>query len=105
MNPTIEKLLLQIAYVCLHITAQGKWHAFYNLSGHVERVDVYVYPADTNYQEPSERTLSAQASYRTTPEWASESEAVRHGEARDSLMRLLSALEPYLQPIQQEATA
>ncbi len=47
---TQEELLLQILSTCLLINSQGKWHAFFELAGHVGTADVRVISSSTNYQ-------------------------------------------------------
>ena len=55
MKPTVNQLVLQIAETVLRVNAQGRWHGFFQFSGHVEEVDVYFRPAGTNYQQATER--------------------------------------------------
>jgi hypothetical protein len=47
---TLEELCAQIMAACLLINSQGKWHAFYDFSGHVGQIEVRLVPSDHDYQ-------------------------------------------------------
>jgi len=50
MNQTIQDLMTQILLVVIQVQSEGRFHGFYDLAGHVGRVDVDFDPADTDYQ-------------------------------------------------------
>ena len=97
MSPVIEKLLLQITYICLHITAQGKWHAHVHLSAHVRQMDVYIQPATQIYEDGHDfvyafnESVYYQARNPQEP-WTAE----REQHAEHALQTMLASLEPFL---------
>jgi hypothetical protein len=92
---TLEELNLQILATCLLINTQGKWHAFYSLSGHVGQADVRITSSDNDYQvyDPA-RWATKDATFTSTSrhqnEWLTE-EARRH-----SLIDLLAWTQSHL---------
>lgn len=104
MNPIIEKLLLQIAYVCLHITTQGKWHAHYTIAPHTRGVTVEILPADTNYLPETRhpRALNRVCYYQNAPGFIEHDEATLTARAIAELEALLSDLAPFLTTEQEE---
>jgi hypothetical protein len=108
MNPVIEKLVLQIAYICLHITAQGKWHAHFGISAHCRTLNVYVWPSTRNYVDGESGTpaLSRFISYQAKPRAAENAAApVSELAYEPALQSLLSDLEPFLTPVAEVACA
>lgn len=97
MKPTINQLVLQIAETVLRVNAQGRWHGFFQYSGHVELIDLYFRPAGTDYQQP-ERAPTRSRNVYTTPEMY-DSEA----EMRRTLRELLSFAEDHLAQPDKEA--
>lgn len=98
MNPIIEKLLLQIAYVCLHITTQGKWHAHYTLAAHTRAVQVEILSANTDYlaDKRQQRAFSRRVYYQNTPGYIQYDEAELATRAITELTELLNDLDPFL---------
>lgn len=94
-NLTLEELNLQILATCLLINTQGKWHAFFSLSGHVGGVDVRIAPSSTNYQDLSPKPWAVKdATFTSTNRhqysWVTEETA------RQSLIDLLAWTQNYL---------
>lgn len=106
MNPIIEKLLLQIAYVCLHITTQGKWHAHYSIAPHTRGVTVEILPANTAYTAGNRArpVLSRTIYYQNHPGYILYDEAEVTKRAITALTELLNDLDPFLS-IEQLAAA
>lgn len=50
MNADIRNALLDLFSVCLEVNGARQWNAHMNYSAHTEGVNVYVLPADTDYQ-------------------------------------------------------
>lgn len=96
MNPTIEKLILQITWLCLQITSQGKWHAFASLSGHVRNFHVHILAADTDYEGEHLHALYHDIKYQLShPDWHEPAAEIEHKAIID-LQQLLAELEQYL---------
>lgn len=55
MNTATNQLVLEITETVLRVNAQGRWHGFIHLSGHTEQIEVYFYPASTDYRQPTEQ--------------------------------------------------
>ena len=55
MHPMITEILA----LCVKISSAGKWHAFFDFSGHVDGLTVGVTPADHDYQgdKPGYRSI------------------------------------------------
>lgn len=107
MNPAIEALLLQLASLCLRITAQGKWNAHYNLYTHCNSVDVYLLPASTKYtaDEVKERAFSQAVYYSVTPGYEWQSDTQRVSSVCTELQAMHKDLEAFLVAEQQEGAA
>lgn len=94
MKLTIEELMLQILSTCLLINAQGKWHAFYSLAGHVGDIDVRLRPTDYNYDaDHPKKTPSKSAGFTSTGLFP---ERITEEQARQELLDLLSWTQGYL---------
>lgn len=95
-KPTPEELLLQILATTLLINAQGRWHAFFNLCGHVGRAYVYLRPLDHDYdaavgkpaETPQKDARFTATNLHTYP--------ISEDEARRDLMCLLAWTQGYL---------
>ena len=85
MKPTVNQLVLQIAEMVLRVNAQGRWHGFFQFSGHVEEVDVYFRPAGTNYQQATERRAPVRSHSVYTSADMHDSEAAMHRALRELL--------------------
>lgn len=107
MSPVIERLILQIAYVCLHITAQGKWHAHLAIQSHVNAIDVYLLPANTDYHSDDrpERAYSQAVYYHDTPGYDWEKPEQQEARIGAELLAMLADLEPFLGPEGAEVAA
>ncbi|AWY39439.1 hypothetical protein DKY63_05790 [Pseudomonas putida] len=94
-HTTPEELLLQILSTCLLINTQGKWHAFFDLAGHVGQVDVRVVPSNTNYhaRKPGD-TARQQATFTSTDQYPSEHLTEEH--FRQALVDLLAWTQGYI---------
>ncbi len=93
---TPEELLLQILSTVLLINAQGHWHAFLNVCGHVGMAYVYLHPSDHDYQAAAGKTddsLQKDAKFAATNlhSWP-----VSEDEARQNLIDLLAWTQGYL---------
>ncbi|MBF6030809.1 hypothetical protein ICY20_23965 [Pseudomonas sp. P115] len=94
MNPTIEELMLQILSTCLLINAQGKWHAFYNLSGHVGTATVTLRPIDHDYDSKGFFTTPhMDVVFASTTTWP---ERITEVEGQRNLIDLLAWTQGYL---------
>lgn len=98
MSPIVEKLLLQIACICLRITTQGNWHAHFNIAPHTRGVTVEILPASTDYMAPQShpRALSRVCYYQNAPGFIEHDEASLTERAITELEGILSDLIPFL---------
>lgn len=90
MNTATTQLVLEITETVLRVNAQGRWHGFFQFSGHVEQVDLYFQPTDTNYQQPARARVYSRSVYTTAD--MHNSEAAMHRE----LHKLLSFARKHL---------
>lgn len=95
-KPTTEELLLQILSTILLINAQGRWHAFLHLCGHVGAAYVYLNPSDHDYE-------AARSKHSANPEKSAKFTATNlsswpasEDEARQNLIDLLAWTQGYL---------
>ncbi|MDR6580743.1 hypothetical protein [Pseudomonas extremaustralis] len=94
MKLTIEELALQILSTCLLINAQGKWHAFYGLSGRVGGIDVRLRPTDYDYgADHPQKTPYKSVAFTSTELFP---ERTTEEQARQELIDLLSWTQRYL---------
>ncbi|MFJ3259679.1 hypothetical protein ACIPK7_05450 [Pseudomonas sp. NPDC086581] len=99
MKPTSQPLIAQIVTTALQINAQGQWHAFVRYCGHVDILETYLKPADTNYQAQPEEDFPA---YETNlAEWKHQT---AQEEERD-LTEHLNWLRDFLTASPEEAAA
>lgn len=98
MSPIIEKLLLQIAYICLRITTQGNWHAHFTIAPHTRGVTVEIMPASTNYMaaQSQPRAMSRVCYYQNAPGFIEHDEAALSQRAITELEAILNDLIPFL---------
>lgn len=94
-KPTIEELLLQILSTCLLVNAQGKWHAHFQVSAHVGWVDVYIQPADTDYQDTNRPHAANKYAIFTETPGHPHPDLTEDG-VRQSLMELLAWAQSHL---------
>lgn len=85
MNTATTQLVLEITETVLRVNAQGRWHGFFQYSGHVEEVDVYFRPAGTNYQQATEQHAPVRSFSVYTSTDMHDSEAAMHRELRKLL--------------------
>lgn len=95
-KPTTEELLLQILSTVLLINAQGRWHAFLNLCGHVGTAYVYLNPSDHNYDAAAGKPgakpeKSARFTATNLTSWSASED-----EARQNLIDLLAWTQGFL---------
>ena len=94
-KPTPEELLLQILATVLLINAQGRWHAFLNVCGHVGVAYVYLHPSDHDYDAAGRTGDHPQKDAKFTATnlhaWP-----ISQVEARQNLIDLLAWTQGYL---------
>lgn len=54
MKPNIDDLIVLILDTVLRINAQGRWHGYFSISGHVGKANLYFRPAGFDYSAPTE---------------------------------------------------
>ena len=94
MSQHTESLLLRIYHICLRISAQGRWHAFFDCAPHVAQISVRIRPTDHVYQvgELSPPPVFERHTYyaeRWNPERTTDC-------INAELLHLQAELEPYL---------
>lgn len=77
MKPTANKIVLQITETVLRVNAQGRWHGFFQFSGHVELIDLYFRPTGTDYQQPERPPTCSRNAYTTPEMYDSEADMLR----------------------------
>ncbi|MBK3431428.1 hypothetical protein JJD84_11405 [Pseudomonas fluorescens] len=93
-KPTTEELMLQILSTCLLINAQGNWHAFYGLSGHVGDIDVTLRPTNYDYDAKDRpKHPHKSAAFTSTHRFP---ERITEELARQELIDLLAWTQSYL---------
>lgn len=80
----MKKALMDLFSVCLDVTADGRYHAHMTYSAHVEGVNVYVLPSDTDYQSKYEYSLYESAY------------------AEDAIKKLTDLVADFLFPVREE---
>lgn len=106
MNEAIELLLLQIANMCLRISAKGHASASCDITDHVHTVYVTLYNAGTDFGSAAAikagEVLHAYAKYdHSSYDWLTPEE--QQQAAEQALNGVINQLMPYLQTEQQEA--
>ncbi len=97
MNNDIRNALLDLFSVCLEVNGAGQWNAHMNYSAHTEGVNVYVLPADNDYQAKGyEYTLWHEV-------WVSEEHGGKPEEVVANLKALSDRVSEFLLPAQEEA--
>lgn len=108
MNEAIELLLLQIATMCMHITANGQTLANCDISGHTHTVYVRIFKADTDFSNSETiragTVLATHGKYeRANYDWLTPEE--QQAASERELESVISQLMPYLHTEQLEAAA
>jgi hypothetical protein len=106
MNEAIELLLIQIATMCLHITAQGQFLADCDLTGHTTTVYVCIRKPDSDFT--SSESIKAGVILRVDApydlqrrDWQPPAE--QQAQCEQELQAVINQLQPYLHTEQQEA--
>ena len=56
MNPQIQDKINALLLLCMQVTAEGKWHCFFNYSGHVDVISIRATDALYQWREDNPAT-------------------------------------------------